>query len=92
MADHIYDERRAKLRVAILTVLNRVSGRTLSENILYADMNLHLEPRAEVPEFRDELIALRDMGLIVIVAPGRLYSERKVMITDEGRLALAEVQ
>lgn len=91
MMDKIHDERRAKIRRAILAVLNRVSGRTLRENILFADANLHIEPRAELGEFRDELNILRDMGLIVIVAPGRLDSERKVMITDEGRLALLEV-
>jgi len=72
-------------------VLNRVSGRTLRENILFADTNIHIEPRAELAEFRDELADLQSMGLIVIVSPGRLSSDRNVMITDEGRLALAEV-
>jgi hypothetical protein len=91
MSDQIYDERRAKLRRVILSVLNSVSGRMLRENILFADTNVHIEPRAEKPEFRDELIALRDMGLIVIISPGRLYAERNVMITDDGRTALAEV-
>jgi hypothetical protein len=91
MTDKIQDEWRASIRRVILAKLDRVSGKALSENILYADVNLHLEPRAELPEFRSELHVLRDMGLVVIVSPGRLASERKVMITDEGRTALAEV-
>jgi hypothetical protein len=91
MNDKLQDAWRASIRREILAKLDRVSGKTLAENILFADVNLHLEPRAEFHEFRSELHMLRDMGLVVIVSPGRLMSERKVMITDEGRVALVEV-
>ena len=92
MTDQIENERRAQMRRTILRVLNRVDGGALPENILFADSNLHVVPKMELSEYRDQLIELRDMGLVDIIPPGRLYSQRKIMITDEGRLALAEVQ
>jgi hypothetical protein len=89
MADQLHDERIKQMRTQILRVLNRVSGGLLEENILFADMNLHLSPRAELSEFRDEILMLRDMGLIVTVRDHQLPS-RKVRITAAGRAVLAE--
>lgn len=91
MTDELHDRRRRKIRTEILRVLNRVSGGLLEENILFADMNLHLSERAELSEFRDEITALRDMGLIVTVRDYQLPS-RKVRITAAGRAALAEAE
>ena len=92
MMDQIQDDYRAKIRTAILKVLERVSGGALAENILFADSNLHIAPRAELVQWRSELETLQAHGLVVILGPGRLSAQRKIMITDEGRLALAEMQ
>ncbi|HEY3659712.1 MAG TPA: hypothetical protein VGK91_00625 [Candidatus Udaeobacter sp.] len=92
MADTIHDERRARVRMEILRALERVSGYSLGENILFADTNVHIEPRATLSEFRNELETLEHMALVAIVAGGPLDSSRKVRITASGRAALAEMR
>ncbi len=88
MTDNLHDERRARARLEILRALDRVSGRMLNENILFADINLHLAPRAHLSEFQAALLDLEQMGLIVRVFD-TLGGPFRVMITDAGRAELA---
>jgi hypothetical protein len=92
MTDNLQNERRASLRTQILKSLDRVSGYLLGDNILFADVNIHVEPRAQLSEFRNELETLEHMGLVAIVPGGPLDNSRKVRITAAGRAALAELQ
>ncbi len=91
MTDRLHDERRARVRLEILNALDRVSGYMLAENILFADTNLHLEPRSTLSEFRNELETVEHMGMVVIVAD-LLGGPRKVKITGAGRTEVASQQ
>lgn len=91
MTDEIHNQRRARIRLEILKALDRVSGFMLGENILFADTNLHLDPRAQLSEFRNELETLEHMGMVVIV-PDSLGGPRRVKITAAGRGEIAAQQ
>lgn len=88
MSDNLHDQRRARVKIEILKAINRVSGYLLAENILHADLNLHVQPAVLLSEFRGELADLEQMGLVVIV-PGSLGGARKVKLTDAGRAEVA---
>lgn len=91
MTDQIHNERRARVRLEILIALNRVSGYSLRENILFADTNVHLQPVASLSEFRNELETIEHMGLVVIVADP-LGGSRLIKITGAGRAEIAAQQ
>ena len=86
--DNLHEQRKAKVRLEILRAINRVSGYLLPENVLHADLNLHVAPPALLSEFRGELADLEQMGLVVIV-PGGLGGARKIKLTDAGRAEVA---
>jgi hypothetical protein len=88
MTDRLHDERRARVRLETLKALDRVSGKMLNENILFADVNLHLAPRAHLSEFQETLFDLEQMGLIVRVFD-TLGGPFRVMITEAGTAELA---
>jgi hypothetical protein len=91
MTDNLHDERRARVRMEILIALERVSGRMLAENILFADSNLRLSPRATLSEFRTELSSLEQMGLVVI-ARDDFSGRQMIKITGAGITELAAQQ
>lgn len=88
MSDNLHDQRKARVRLEILKAINRASGYLLPENVLHADVNLHVVPAVLLSEFRGELADLEQMGLIVIV-PGGLGGARKIKLTDAGRAEVA---
>jgi hypothetical protein len=94
MSDRIEDEWRTRLRLDILKKLDRVSGKMLRENFLYADINTGLSSsgyrRAEIQEFDREIDTLAAMFLVVIV-PSKLGS-RGIYLTDLGRAEVAAQQ
>jgi hypothetical protein len=88
MINQVHDQRRARVRLELLKALDRVSGFMLRENILYADLNLHLSPPATVAEYRKELESLEAMSMIVILADS-LGGPRQVKITAAGSTEVA---
>jgi hypothetical protein len=91
MSDNIHDERRAKVRMEILIALERVSGRMLDRNILFADTNLRLSPRSTLLEFDAELRTLEQMGLIIL-AHDQFSGRQMIKITGAGVMELAAQQ
>jgi hypothetical protein len=76
------------MRLETLRALARVSDGLLNENILYADVNLHVSPRAHQSEFQEAMLDLEQMGLVVRLHD-TLGGPFRVMITDAGRAELA---
>lgn len=83
-------EDRAKLmRLHILRILDQCGGYMLSEQMLFAQLNIELRPPAATAEFSSSLAALAALRLAGSIRP-ELGGGLCWKITDKGRLALAE--